>query len=422
MIQNAILRQIRETLFCPETGLIYDYVTSRDPARRFAHLPCRAEVEANLPNPCGWGTGMEDCAINAGTLLDTLWRIGGDPLWAAHLVDGLERCITLHGRDGFVARGFSVRAPEMCYSNSSRDQLTLAVYGLWRVLRFFPAVPDSTREKAAGLLRLIAADCRAHVTRENHFNLLRLDGREALVSKMWECDDHEALRLPMVYAAAFAATGEREWFEEAKRFLAPGIEQSCRMRNRDSWWDLPIAQMQFSLLLLRECGFFPEAEAKLDQLLAGTGVFGVEHLAATLSEAEQFPGTWGTLNENWRRCRFSLHQDSISDNGFCVAWQGSLYATPVFPLSYLVPNTLLRRLGCSLAIMAAGHQVLPDELRHRLEKVLSKIDFSRCGGDGTVKLLHGLVTAKVSCNTEDMFIKERMHHEELSAACFGANL
>ena len=97
MIQNDILRQVRETLYCPETGLIYDYVTSREPAQRFAHLPCRAEVEANLPNPCGWGTGMEDCAINAGTMLDTLWRIDGDPLWAARLVDGMERCITLHG-------------------------------------------------------------------------------------------------------------------------------------------------------------------------------------------------------------------------------------------------------------------------------------------------------------------------------------
>lgn len=114
MIQNDILRQVRETLYCPETGLIYDYVTSREPAQRFAHLPCRAEVEANLPNPCGWGTGMEDCAINAGTMLDTLWRIDGDPLWAARLVDGMERCITLHGRNGFVARGFSVRAPEVC--------------------------------------------------------------------------------------------------------------------------------------------------------------------------------------------------------------------------------------------------------------------------------------------------------------------
>lgn len=418
MIQNDILRQVRETLYCPETGLIYDYVTSREPAQRFAHLPCRAEVEANLPNPCGWGTGMEDCAINAGTMLDTLWRIDGDPLWAARLVDGMERCITLHGRNGFVARGFSVRAPEVCYSNSSRDQFTLAVYGLWRVLRFFPTVPDSTREKAAVLLKAIAEDCRTHVTPENHFNLMRLDGREALVSKMWECDDHEALRLPMIYAAAFIATGEREWLEEAKRFLGPGVEQSMRMHNRDSWWDLPIAQMQFSLLLLRECGLFPEKEAQLDQVLARTGEFGLSHLESTIAEAEKFTGEWGVLNANWRRGRFSLHPDSISDNGFCIACQGNMYATPVFPLSYLEPNILLRRLGCSLAIMAAGRLALPDELRHRLKTLLSNIDFSRCGGDGTVKLLHGLVVAEVSCDTKDMFIRERMHHENLSTACF----
>ena len=40
------------------------------------------------------------------------------------------------------------------------------------------------------------------------------------------------------------------------------------------------------------------------------------------------------------------------------------------------------------------------------------------GGDGTVKLLHGLVVAEVSCDTKDMFIRERMHHENLSTACF----
>ena len=65
-------RQIHDILFHPGTGMVYDYVTSHDPNHRFDHLPSPEEIAAGFPNPCGWSTGMEDCALNGGILLDLM--------------------------------------------------------------------------------------------------------------------------------------------------------------------------------------------------------------------------------------------------------------------------------------------------------------------------------------------------------------
>ena len=65
----AAWKGIREQLFDPRTNLFYDYTTSHDRAQKFRYLPAPEEVAADFPNPCGWGTGMEDCMLNAGSAL-----------------------------------------------------------------------------------------------------------------------------------------------------------------------------------------------------------------------------------------------------------------------------------------------------------------------------------------------------------------
>ena len=130
----AAWKGIREQLFDPRTNLFYDYTTSHDRAQKFRYLPAPEEVAADFPNPCGWGTGMEDCMLNAGSALDILCKLIPDPLVSARGVQGIALCCEGHHRPGFVARGMTPTDEPRCYSNTSRDQLTLAVYGLWRVL------------------------------------------------------------------------------------------------------------------------------------------------------------------------------------------------------------------------------------------------------------------------------------------------
>ena len=67
--------------FCPETELFYDYVID-DQSNAWHHLPLPDDIKANVPNPCGWGTGMEDSALNGGSALDALvlaYEKTGDP-------------------------------------------------------------------------------------------------------------------------------------------------------------------------------------------------------------------------------------------------------------------------------------------------------------------------------------------------------
>ena len=49
--------------YCPETKLFYEYVTD-DMSKAYDDLPTVYEICASYPNPCGWGTGMEDSVMN----------------------------------------------------------------------------------------------------------------------------------------------------------------------------------------------------------------------------------------------------------------------------------------------------------------------------------------------------------------------
>ena len=126
-----------EQLYDARTHLIYDFRVSRRPATASGALPTPAEIRAGFPNPCGYGTGMEDSALNGGILLDAVLRhyeATGDAaarIMAGQLADGLLRCATA-GTRGFVARSVCPADGVSHYPNSSRDQYTNLVFGLWR--------------------------------------------------------------------------------------------------------------------------------------------------------------------------------------------------------------------------------------------------------------------------------------------------
>ena len=389
--------QILERLYHPGTELIYDYVTSRDPLRRFDHLPAPEEVAANFPNPCGWSTGMEDCMLNAGSMLEIL-RLrreddGGSPAdteFACRLLNGIHRCATVHGRPGFVARGISPRDGKSCYGNSSRDQFTLAVYGVWRFLRAFPDAPAAELRKARELLRSIALYCESAVTPERDYDLGRLDGGRAVVSKMWQCDAHEVLRLPMIYAAAFEATGEKHWLEEAGRYVGPGLAITRKVTSKECGWDIPIAQLQLSLRFFLESALFPELKsgfaAAMERVSGLTRPIFRRQLAAALS----FSGDWGALYENWRLLPMRITPQTLSPDGRSAVFDGKTYLNPCFGSAYAEPNSYLRSIGnCLSALLLDDNTVLPDAELDSLRQVLLRVDFARCSGSGQIQLLHG---------------------------------
>lgn len=98
-------RVVVRNFFLPSLNLFYDYTTGDSFEHRFDHLPKLEEIAAEDPDPCGRGSGMEDCALHAGAMLDAAIRCDESEL-ASRVLIGLESLVVRHGRPGFVARGF----------------------------------------------------------------------------------------------------------------------------------------------------------------------------------------------------------------------------------------------------------------------------------------------------------------------------
>ena len=263
---EAIWDALWTRLYCPKTKLIYDCVTGDEPGHYHDCLPTPEEIARQFPNPCGWGTGMEDSVISGGAMLSMLcdrYAVTAEAALRekAHtLADGLYDCAMSHGVPGFVARSICPADGKSVYGNSSRDQYTHLVHGFWRLWRS-PLADDATRARIAEALVAVAQFTERSVIPENNYCLLMLDGQPApQVCQMWnlqEIGPHEAARLPMIYAAAYDVTGDSHWLGECKRYLREALECSCRLWH---WTYLAYAlyQMACSLELLRTV--FPDGE------------------------------------------------------------------------------------------------------------------------------------------------------------------
>lgn len=384
-----------DKLFCPETDLVYDYLTSHDNAARLSHLPKAEEIAAQVPNPCGWGTGMEDCMLNSGSVLDTLRLRRGltgedNTALAEKIVNGIHLCATVHGKDGFLVRGVALDG-KSCYTNSSRDQFTLAVFGLWRFLHTWSDASEHSREQAKHVLVSIARYCEKTVVPENGYDLMRLDGQRAMVSSMWECDVHEWLRLPMIYAAAFDCSGDVHWREMTERYIARALAESQKFDPESPvWWDISLMQMQISLAMFRELELFPELSEAFTALMRRVAAKSEEKLRGILSKALAYDGSWTALNANWRFCRFRLQPMVPEMTGGLAVLGGKAYFNPCYPDEYRAVVDLLRGTGNYLIACALDPAwKMPDDLRSMFAALTGRMDFANCASDGVINLLHG---------------------------------
>jgi hypothetical protein len=241
--------------YSPRTHLFYDYLVSYERGRELAHLPTADEVARQYPNPYGYGTGMEDCMISAGVMLDLLadrYAVTRDAALrerARAVFDGVRLSATAHGAPGFLARGVCVEDRKSVYVNSSRDQYTHAVHGCWRYLRS-PLCDGGTKKEIGALFAGFADRMIRNVTPENDYDSLRADGARDPrgISRMWNVKGHEAARLPMIYAAAWDATGNPAYRDRYREYIDPAVRQSFLVEDAQPTYAL--LQMQCSLELL----------------------------------------------------------------------------------------------------------------------------------------------------------------------------
>lgn len=228
---KALWNYIFEVLYSDKTHLVYEHRTTLEKDGAFVDLPSPEIIQLQIPNPCGWGTGMEDSATSAGILLDATlnrYAVTGEPEmkeYARNLALGIKLCAEVAGKRGFLARSVSPADGKSFYINTSRDQYTHVIFSLVKYLKS-PLCDEADKGWIIDLLVGFAQLAEKEVTPENNYELLRADNKPGIVCKMWDVLPHEAMRLHLFYLAAWVASGDEHWLELYRQWRDAGIAKT----------------------------------------------------------------------------------------------------------------------------------------------------------------------------------------------------
>ena len=266
--QTAAYSYITDKLFFEKTGLIYDHIIKG----REHEFPTPKEAERCFPNPCGYSTGMEDCMLSGGTMIDVClikYERDGDISalnFAKKLIKGLLKCAFSAQTEGFLPRGVCPSDGVSHYPDSSRDQYTIFAFAIHRYLNSGVCTTDE-RKEIARVAIAIARRAERNITEENGYDMLTDEGKPTLVTVMWgkTIGFHEFMRLPMLYMLAYEASGDEHFLEKYREIRE---EAYLGSRNiREVWSLYTLGQMQSSLRLCYDCESDAEWQEKLYNLM-----------------------------------------------------------------------------------------------------------------------------------------------------------
>ena len=367
-----------EKLFWDETNLFYDYRTSLEQDGVIRSLPSPEEIALDIPNPCGWGTGMEDSMLNNGSMLEATiarYSLTGDSKMkrcAVKLFAGMKTCATISKSKGFLARSVSPVDGRSHYSNSSRDQYTHWVYAGW----FFyhsGLSSEIQKEDIRNILVSFAERAEKNVTENTGYNLLREDGKNALVCQMWRkgIGAHEYLRLPMIYAAAADVTGDEHWKDLYEKYRTRALSESFKL-EKEYQYAYALLQMQYSLRLLYEVENVQNIKKEYKKLM-GIVANMAERYAISASQrlSPEDIEMFSRMKEPWRKRPFRYLNQKLHGNlpYFCPEWDEIYYMKTFKPL---------RETGEGIIIqMLCPDRSLPQEQLDAFCKVVEKVNFAK---------------------------------------------
>lgn len=294
-------------LFHEGTQLIYDCRFSLAGNGNISGLPSLEEIKAQIPSPCAWNTGMENSAISAGVMLATIanrFTATGDKSlhsYAEKILNGVKLLTSVSGVRGFLARSVSPLDGKSFYLESSRDQYTHLVYGACRYLEC-GLCTQSERAFLTDVLVGFAEYAHRCVTKENDYQILRADGGDTMVCRMLFSAHHEWTRLPMIYVAAWKASGDERWLNAYAEICDVCIEGSKGVKTK--YWEKPfcLAQMQDSLRILYDYEPDETYKARYVQLMElVAGWTENEKSAEIVKEAKRSARLFDALMPDWRK-------------------------------------------------------------------------------------------------------------------------
>ncbi len=308
-----------ERFFQKDVGTFMDYLSSYEPGKELAHLPTAEEVGRQFPNPCGYSTGMEDGVILGGAMLSLLcdrYAVTEEPALreqAAQVFEGLRLCATVHGVPGFLARNVCPEDQKSVYINSSRDQYTHAVHGLWKYCRS-PLTDEETKAEVRKILAAVAERMIAFVRPENDYDFCRADGTRGPlgICRMWNVQAHEAARLPMIYAAAWDATREERYRVLWRKYVEEAVTQSADVSEKIPAYAL--LQMQCSLELLHQLETEEGLKGRIAGLMEKLSSLAEKRLVHTLAQiANKTPEEMQMVGPDWRHVEKWINQNGYQN-------------------------------------------------------------------------------------------------------------
>lgn len=226
---KALCRSYSEGFVSPATDLAYGKRINgpKGIAALESIEGVRARAVRGEFRPWGYGSGIEDLAYQNGMLLFALCdaeEATGDAMFAdmaRRAFKGLKLMSTLSPVEGFVPRGPHPGDGKTYYPDSSLDQHSLYVAGLWRYARSRLSTDEDrtwVREMVVKVLRRLEGQGWSFQTE---------DGSTASHAggSMLKMDSTRAVLLLMMLGAARDLTGDAHWQEAYERF---GAEEDGR--------------------------------------------------------------------------------------------------------------------------------------------------------------------------------------------------
>ena len=244
-----------ERLFDGRTCMFYNYLVGQEPDAATRYLPEPELIRRLVPNPGGYGTGMEDCMLNAGLMMDAViarYEATSDETmreYAAKVYRGMELDATVSPQRGFLPRGVTPADCQSHYIDTSRDQYTNWFYAAHR-LYFSALSDDAQKESIRRCLTAMAEKMEADIIPENNWSFRREDGKFGFVGQMWgDVHPHEALRLPMLYLLTWKTTGDLHWKEMYRRYREEALAKTMDFVTLSGATYVGL-QLQFSVRLV----------------------------------------------------------------------------------------------------------------------------------------------------------------------------
>jgi len=272
---QQLCRDYLEGFASPQTDVAYHHRLNGP--QGLAALSDPREIAASTvdgkPMPYGYGSGIQDVALENGQLLFALCdaqEATGDEYFAAtarRLWSGFRRLATLSPEPGFVPRGPHPDGKSY-YRDSSRDQHAAFVEALWRYGRW----PQSTAEDRRFVAEQLDRFAR-RMERSRWQIMVEDNSRQAHVGFSWlQMTSVGAISLMSALAQVADATGSDHWRAEYERFGEEKDSQRWRQWLHpdavDRWRSLTLYSNQFSQAMeaLRRAENRPERSRQIHDL------------------------------------------------------------------------------------------------------------------------------------------------------------